>query len=240
MPDKKNETSSNLPVGEILTKAWDLFSKNISMFIVVVLIGIGLYLIPALIGWFGGAAFVSTGSLFAMSSDSGASMFSLGGLLGTLGLMMFIMVLIEIFISTFYLSATNYAVLNVVTGKKVQAWDNFKLGLKKFWIFLGMTVVVGLIVGIGFILLVIPGVIAAFFLSFSFYLLVAENLTIGKAISRSFELVKKNWLLVLVMMLILMAISMVLSWIPFINFIVTPLVALFSTLVLAVIYEKVK
>ena len=240
MSDKKNETSSNLPVGEILQEAWDLFSKNISMFLVVVVIGIVLYLLPAAIGWLGGAAFLGTGSLFALSGDTGVSMFSLGSLIGTLGLMMFVMILVVIFISTFYLSATNYAVFNVATGKKVEAWDNFKMGLKKFWIFLGMTVVVALIVGIGFMLLVIPGVIAAFFLCFSFYLLVAEDLTIGKAISRSFELVKKNWLLILVMMLILMAISMVLSWIPFINFIVTPLVSLFGTLVLAVIYKRIK
>jgi uncharacterized membrane protein len=239
MSDKK-ETKSDLPVGEILQEAWDLFSKNISMLIIVVLIGIGLYLIPAIIGWLGGAAFISTGSMLALSGDSGASLFSLGGLIGSLGLMLVVMILISVFISTLYLSATNYAVFNIVEGKKVTAWDNFKQGLKKFWVFLGMTVVVMLIVAVGFMLLVLPGVVAAFFLSFSFYLLVVENLTIGKAISRSFEIVKKNWLLVLVMMLIIMAISMVLSWIPFINFIITPLVALFSTLVLAVIYKRVK
>lgn len=240
MPDKKTHDANNLPVGEILQEAWDLFSKNISMFIVIVLIGIGLYLIPTAIGWFSGAAFLSTGSMLAMSGDSGVSMFSLGSMVGTLGLFMFVIILVTVFISTLYLSATNYAVYNVVSDKKVQAWDNFKQGLKKFWIFLGMTVVVGIIVGIGFILLVIPGIVAAFFLSFSFYLLVVENLTIGKALSRSFEIVKANWLLVMVMMLIIMAISMVLSWIPFVNFVVSPLVALFSTLVLAVIYKRVK
>jgi uncharacterized membrane protein len=238
MSEEKKSTTTNLPVGEVLQESWDLFVKNINVFIIVVLIGIGLYLIPAIIGWIGGFAFVSTGSLVALSG-SGSSSLIWGSLLGALGFS-FVMLILGLLISTVYLAATNYAVYHVVSGKTVDAWDNFKLGFKKFWTFLGMAICVGLIVGIGLLLLVVPGLIAGFFLSFSFYLLVVEDLTISKAISRSFALVKENWFLILILSLIIMAINALLGMIPFIGLIAGPFAALFGTLVLAVVYKRVK
>lgn len=125
-------------------------------------------------------------------------------------------------------------------GKKVTAWDNYTMALKKFWVFLGVTVLIILIVGVGMILLVLPGLVAAIFLAYSCYLVAAENLSVGNAITRSFELAKKSWVVILVVMILLGLISMVLSWIPFLNIIIAPLFGIFGTMVIASLYKRVK
>jgi len=53
-------------------------------------------------------------------------------------------------------------------------------------------VLVGLAIGIGMLLLVIPGIIAAFLLMFTFVIIIVENLPAVDAMKKSFELVKSN------------------------------------------------
>lgn len=242
MSEKKTK-NNELPVGEILKKSWDLFQKNMNMFIMVALISLGLSLIPAIIMMLGLGSFSLFGigsQLSNLGTGANATM-PFFGLFAGMGIITILLVAISaIFVGALVLGATNYAVYNAIAGHKVKAWDNFKMALKKFWIFLGASIVVFLIVGIGFMLLFVPGIIAIIFLSFTYYLIVAEKLTVGKAISRSFELAKKNWILILVMMLILMAIFGILGMIPIINFVVSALSSLFGTIVIATIYEDVK
>lgn len=237
MTEKK--TKKDLPIGEILKKSWDLFQKNMNMFIVVALISLGLGLIPAIIMIIGVGSF----SLFSVGSQLSTSSMATPffGLFAGMGIITILLVAISlIFVSALVLGATNYAVYNAINGNKVTAWDNFKLALKKFWVFLGASVVVFLIVGVGFMLLFLPGIIALIMLVFTYYLIVAEKLAVGKALTRSFELAKKNWVIILVMMLILMAIFGVLGAIPVVNFVVSALGSLFGTIVIAMIYQEVK
>lgn len=230
----KKESKANdggMNIGEVFSKSWELLTKNITMFVLVALIGIGLTLIPIIIATFGGVSVLGV----AMSVDAVSTLMAGAGMV-----ILLLVAILGLFVSTWTVGASTYAAYNAMTGKKVTAWDNYKMALKKFWIFLGVSIVVGIIVSVGMLLLVIPGVIALIFLAYTFYLVVAENLGTGKAISRSFELAKKNWATILVAMILLALISTVLSWIPLINFIIVPVLSIFGTLVIACLYERVK
>lgn len=225
-------TSTDMPIGEIFSESWNNFSKNFSMLIVVVLISIGLTLVPVLIAFLGG---MSVFDLATSLTGYNTNVFSAFG-----GVSLLLVALTGVFVATWTAGASTYAAYNVMQGKKVTAWENYTMALKKFWVFLGVTILVGLIVGVGIVLLVLPGIAAAIFLAYTMYLIPAENLTISKAISRSFELAKKSWTVILVAMILLMLISVVLSWIPFLNMIIAPLFAIFTTLVIASLYNRVK
>ena len=237
---KTKDTQKEVNIGEILKNAWDLFIKNINLFIILGLIAVGLMLIPAILTFFTGLSFAGLSGLTSMTADS-TGMPVVSGLFATVGVSSIILIsIVTLIVVTWMMAASTYAVYNVVSGKTVTAWDNYKLGLKKFWVFLGMSIVATFLVGIGLILLIIPGIIAAIFLSYAYYLLVAENLTIGKAISRSFELAKRSWVSILVLVIILAAIGGVLGMIPVVNLIASPIMSIFGTLVIALLYGKVK
>lgn len=69
-----------------------------------------------------------------------------------------------------------------------------KSGVKKyFWSFIGLNLVVGIIVGLGFLLCILPGVYLGVILMLSFPILVFEHNDIGVAISNSFKLIKGEW-----------------------------------------------
>ena len=77
-------------------------------------------------------------------------------------------------------------------------------------------------------------------MSYSFYLVAAEDASVGKALSRSFELAKKSWLLLLIMMIILSIIFWVLGLIQIINILVSAFAGVFAMIVLAEIYQRIK
>ncbi len=83
-------------------------------------------------------------------------------------------------------------------------------------------VLVGLAIGIGFVLCIIPGIIAAVFLIFSHFAVLDENLQAGDAIKRSIDLVKPQFggvfgfmvvaFLINLVGLILCGIGLLVSW----------------------------
>ena len=70
-------------------------------------------------------------------------------------------------------------------------------------------VLVGLIIGVGIVLCVIPGILAATFLIFSSFAVLDENLQPGDAIKRSYDLVKSNLVGVLGFIIICFLINLV-------------------------------
>jgi hypothetical protein len=62
-----------------------------------------------------------------------------------------------------------------------------------FWSLLGLNVLVGIIVGIGLILCLLPGVYLGVCLTLSFPILIFERNDVGAAISKSFKLIKEEW-----------------------------------------------
>ena len=118
-----------------------------------------------------------------------------------------------------YAVVNSYLTLYVERGK-----DNFILNdiwqktSEIFWKIFGMQFVAGIVIIIGGIFLFVPGIYLAVALSFVFIIIAYEKLSISKAFSRSFQIIKDNWwftfgLIIVFFMIILLAYIIV--YIPF-------------------------
>ena len=74
-----------------------------------------------------------------------------------------------------------------------QFFDSFKVGFRKYIPFLAVFILYSLIVIIGYICLILPGIYLVFALMFAPYLLITQNLRIIESIKQSWGLVKNNW-----------------------------------------------
>ncbi len=91
-------------------------------------------------------------------------------------------------------------------------WNEIK---RNFFPVLGTSIVVGLIVGLGFVFCLIPGIYFGVSLSLIYIILIFEGNGFGNAFSRSFEIVKQKWWLtlglIIVVYLMIYVISMLFS-----------------------------
>jgi hypothetical protein len=78
-------------------------------------------------------------------------------------------------------------------GDPIDIEASYRWGLRRVWSVLLIAILVGLTVAIGFILLIIPGIIALVFLSVSVPALVVENLRGTAAMRRSWALVRNHF-----------------------------------------------
>ncbi|MCA1753965.1 MAG: hypothetical protein LC641_04530 [Spirochaeta sp.] len=111
------------------------------------------------------------------------------------------------------------------------------------------TVLVIAIVTVGMILLVIPGVIAAFFLMFTLIAVMLDNLSAGKAVGRSVSTVKKNLgatfitlLVIIGLTFLVFVLNFALVFIPILGVILSSLLftiyAAFITIFLVRVYQN--
>jgi hypothetical protein len=68
-----------------------------------------------------------------------------------------------------------------------------KLARNHFWSYIGLNIIVALMVFIGFVLCLLPGIYLAVCLSMSFPMMMFERKDLGNAISNSFKLIKDEW-----------------------------------------------
>jgi uncharacterized membrane protein len=87
-------------------------------------------------------------------------------------------------------------------GEQVGIGDIFSLGFTKFVPSLIALIVMWIAIFIGSILLIIPGMLAAFFLSLAFFVLADKEIDGIGALKESFALVKANWKRVLIVMIV--------------------------------------
>jgi len=87
-------------------------------------------------------------------------------------------------------------------GDPVDVEASYRWGLRRFGSVLLLAILVGIVVGVGFILLIIPGIIFLVFLSVSEPALIVENRRGTEAMSRSWNLVRGHFWHALVVILV--------------------------------------
>ncbi len=113
------------------------------------------------------------------------------------------------------------------------------------------SVVVGVLLGIGFMLLVLPGLLIAFFLMFTFVALMVDELGAFESLGRSVQVIKGRLVDCLVFFLVLIAlgfvfglVNLILSRIPVVGVIlgmvVWALFAGYSSMLLVIAYRELK
>ena len=178
-------------VGEAFSWAWNKFTKNAGPLIIATLVyGLILIVLQVIVNLVQGA--VSPGVSDYSSSGSGFSYswsttsMGLGGILISI-VGWFVSLIVGAAIQSGYISG----VLDIANGQQVSVGSFFRPRN------IGQVIIAGLIVGvittIGFILCIIPGVIASILLVFTVVALLDRNLSPVDAVKTSFDLSKANF-----------------------------------------------
>jgi hypothetical protein len=133
--------------------------------------------------------------------------------LGLFYFYIFLTVLVYAFAMT-ALQATFYGYMKLYIQKGKDGFELKEVGrqvAKYFFPILGASIVTAIIMIIGFILCIIPGIYFAVSLSLIYSALIFEGKGFGNAFSRSFELTKQNWWLTLGLVIVATLIVYVLS-----------------------------
>jgi hypothetical protein len=177
-------------LGEILSAAFNIYKANASQLILIVaVVVVPLSLVSAL---FSGVVFApdkvrvtNTGGVVVF--DYAGRGLGVGLLAGAIG------ALIAVLISAVLQAAILRAAAQATIGDPVDVEASYRYGLKRLWSVILVSILVGLVVAVGFILLVIPGIIFLVFLSVSIPALIVEGRRGTEAMGRSWNLVKGNF-----------------------------------------------
>jgi len=104
-----------------------------------------------------------------------------------------VIVLLAVLIEAAFINAA----LVTASGRKLEVGDFFRF--PNFGKVFVTALLVGLIVGVGYLLCVIPGIVAAFFLAFALFFALDRGLSATDAIKASIDLVKNNVVVVLLL-----------------------------------------
>jgi hypothetical protein len=177
-------------LGEILSSAFNIYKANASQLILIVaVVVVPLSLISAL---FSGVVFAP--DKVRVTNAGGVVVFDYAGRgLGVALLAGAIGALIAVLISAVLQAAILRAAAQATIGDPVDVEASYRYGLKRLWSVILVSILVGLVVAVGFILLVIPGIIFLVFLSVSIPVLIVEGRRGTEAMGRSWNLVKGNF-----------------------------------------------
>lgn len=177
-------------LGEILSSAFNIYKANASQLILIVaVVVVPLSLVSAL---FAGVVFAP--DKVQVTNTGGVVVFDYAGRgLGVSLLAGAIGALIAVLISAVLQAAILRAAAQATIGDPVDVEASYRYGLKRLWSVILVSILVGLVVAAGFILLVIPGIIFLVFLSVSIPVLIVEGRRGTEAMGRSWNLVKGNF-----------------------------------------------
>jgi hypothetical protein len=177
-------------LGEILSAAFNIYKANASQLILIVaVVVVPLSLVSAV---FSGVVFAP--DKVRVTNSAGVVVFDYAGRgLGVFLLVGAIGALIAVLISAVLQAAILRAAAQATIGDPVDVEASYRYGLKRLWSVILVSILVGLVVAGGFILLVIPGIIFLVFLSVSIPVLIVEGRRGTQAMGRSWNLVKGNF-----------------------------------------------
>jgi Uncharacterised protein family (UPF0259) len=206
-------------VFKMINESWEAFKLNVWTFVF-------LMLIPAI--------------LFAIAIPFIVLPFVTGSDAGTAiaALLAVVVVLLLFAIAVMFLPAFTITQLASVRGRQLTIGDAFNQSKPFALRFIGLILLSVLIVGVGLILFIIPGLLAIFFLSLSAYILVDKNVGVVDALKGSYELVKEYWKPVLGLYIVNIVISIP-QYVPIIGWIVSLALTVAYLCLGAVIFNKI-
>ena len=195
-----------LGLGEVITKTFELYRRNfVSYFI--------LFLVVEAIFGILTAVVQRAANLPALGSNptSQQVMDWLSGSLGTLifsGLLLFVVAIIVFPVA--YGAAIRMA-SEEIQGRKTDIMASASFAAGKLLSIWAASIIVGIIVFLGLIALIIPGIILAIMFLLVLPVILIENVGVITSLSRSRELVSRRWLLTFATFLVLGIVVLIIS-----------------------------
>jgi hypothetical protein len=175
-------------LGEILSAAFNIYKANASKLILIVaIVVVPLSFLSAL---FSGVVFAGTKHTVVLFGrpveviDRSFGLFVAGAL---------VTAVISVIISAVLQAAILRAAAQATVGDPVDPEESYRFGFKRLGSVILVSLLVGLAVAGGFILLIIPGIIFLVFFAVSVPVLIVENRRGRAAMSRSWNLVKGHF-----------------------------------------------
>lgn len=114
-------------------------------------------------------------------------------LFGSFGWSVFASIFQGFAVLLFFVSVYEYIRLYEEGTTEITVKDVWEKVKKNFWMYFGAGIIVSIMVGAGIIFLLIPGIYLAVAVSFTFMVITMERVDAGRAIGRSFDIIKGNW-----------------------------------------------
>lgn len=220
-------------IGELLSKTFQIYKKRIGVFLVISVIPFLTYLV--FVPFFLIPLFLNLPFIAFYKSLGPFLLIPLISVIVVLGIMM---VIVNLWAGVSLLYAIKERDQEIgIRESFAKAWPKI---LSYWWI----SILVGVITMLGFLLLIIPGIIFSIWFSLASYALVSEEKKGMKALLRSKELVKGYWWKIfwrfLVLTSIVFLITFIAGFIPFIGNIIYIFITPFSVTFSFLIYENLK
>jgi hypothetical protein len=130
-----------------------------------------------------------------------------------------ILQLLYLLTSVLVAAAGIIAIGKIVDGSKSSVKEIFTTAKKSYWMFLLLSIVLTIAYGLGFILLIVPGLLFVVWFAFSKFIMIEKGTNIKTSLMKSKELAKGNYWKILgrlaVFGLFMIIVEMALSIIPF-------------------------
>ncbi len=186
-----NKTQKLIGIKDLLRNSWNIYKKDFKKFLVIAVIFFG---ITSLMMTFIGLEIPQIPEAKVQPAPTPTFTFMptrAEPLFTVPWYLFFLIILTTFFISIWGNASLISAIKEVPKDWKVKS--ALKEGWSKYWPFFLVSLLTGLVVGLGFLLLIIPGVIFAVWFVFSAYIVICEDKRGFKALSRSRQLVKGYW-----------------------------------------------
>ncbi|XOB40369.1 MAG: hypothetical protein ACKKMR_03620 [Candidatus Nealsonbacteria bacterium] len=235
---EETKTQKLMGIKDLFRNSWNIYKKDFKKFLVIAVIFFG---ITGLTTTFIGSEIPEAGVQSVPNSafmPTGAEPF-----FTVPWYLFFLIILATMFIGILGSASLVSAVKEVPKDWGVKG--ALKEGWSKYWPFFLVSLLTGLIIGLGFLFLIVPGIIFAVWFGFSIYTVVCEDKRGFKALSRSKELVKGYWWptakRVFVLMIITIPFSLGSQFIPYLGqFAYMILFTPFSIIYNYLIYQNLK
>jgi len=238
-----NETKTQKLMGirDLFRNSWNIYKKDFKKFLVIAVIFFG---ITGLMMTFIGPEIPKLPEVRVQPAPTPTFIPTKAQPLFTVPWYLFL----PIILVTFFISVWGNASLISAVKEISKEWrikDVIKNGWSKYWPFFLVSLLTGLITGLGLLLLIVPGVIFMIWFVFSIYAVICEDKRGFKALSRSRELVKGHWWSVakrvFALMIIVFPLSMSSAFIPYLcQLIFMILFPPFSVIYNYLIYQNLK
>lgn len=243
-----NTTSKKLiSIEDLFKKTFDVFSKGIEPFLIIQVIVFGITIgvvifSMALIIMVLGLDFFLAALMSEYKEVLGILIVLMIILASTIGTIVFIAILV--LPSVFGYASLILAVQDANKGLRKKVGEYFKLAWNRKWEIIGLFLLTSLLTMLGFIFLIIPGIIVGFFLVFAPFVLILEKKGVMDSMAESFKLVKDNFWEIFVRLLLIylsfMVIAIFSNFIPLANIAVNFLSSIFMAIYLYLLYDNVK
>ena len=198
--------TQELSVGEVISKTFELYRRNFVKYLIVYLV------VEAIIGVVTAIAY-HTFVLPTLPPNSTRQQVLdwLPGFLGTLFSLVAVIGVVDLVFGPIAAGGTIKMASEEIEGRPVELGASVRFAASKLVWMWALGLIVGIVVGLGFIALVIPGIILAIMFCLTLPALLLENVGVIGSLGRSRELVSHRWLKTFAVFLIWVVIIAIIS-----------------------------